>query len=86
MTLPFPYDASLHMYISQKLNYMSPALLMRFLICSNEEKKIMLIRAERPTLTPRPILSSVGALEQVHASGLPLYDPGWKNLMLGRET
>jgi len=46
----------------------------------------MLIRAERPTLTPRPGLSSVGALEQVHAIGLPLYDPGWKNLMLGRET
>jgi hypothetical protein len=63
MTLHSPYDAALHMYISQKLNYISPALLMRFLICSNEEKKIMLIRAERPTLTPRPVNWSAGALE-----------------------
>lgn len=74
------------MYISHKLNYMSPALLMRFLICSNEEKKIMLIKAERPTLTPRPVFSSADALEQTLPIGLPLYDPGWKNLMSGRET
>jgi hypothetical protein len=56
MILRFPYYAALQMYISQKPNQMSPALLMRFLICSNEEKKIMLISAERPTLTPRPVL------------------------------
>lgn len=62
MTLPFPYDASLHIYISQNLDYISPALLMRFLICSNEEKKIMLIRADRPTLTPRPVFLSADAL------------------------
>jgi hypothetical protein len=39
-------------------DHMSPALLILFLICSKDEKKIILMHAERTTLTPRPIRSN----------------------------